>query len=1432
MRRKHMVQRLVAGVIAAGMVVLGLSAPPASAAGGPNLAAGRPATASSSHAEYGVANITDGSQDTYWQSAGSTLPQWVQVDLGSGTNVDEVVVKLPAPWGARDETFAVQGSTDGNTFSTLSGSAAHTFAPGAGNTVTIGFSSVTTRYVRLNITANTGWSAAQVSELEVHGAASSTDNLAQGRTLTASGSNAPYTPANANDGNQASYWESANNAFPQWLQADLGSSVGVSKVVLKLPPTWEARTQTLSLRGSTDGSNFSDLVASHDYAFTPGNNNTVTITMTSATVRYLRVNVTANTGWVAAQLSELEIYGPATGDTVAPSAPTGLAYTQPASGQIRLTWNASTDNVGVTGYDVYANGMLRTSVAGNVTTFTDSQPDTATVTYSVRAKDAAGNQSGNSNTVTRNGDTGGDTQAPSQPGNLAYTQPASGQVKLTWTASSDNVGVTGYEVYANDQLRGTVSGTTLTYTDTQPDSATVAYYVKAKDAAGNRSVASATVIRNGSPTGPGSNMAVGKPITASSTTQNFVATNANDNSVTTYWEGAGGSYPNTLTVSLGANADVTSVVLKLNPDGAWGTRTQNVQVLGREQGATGFTSLKAAADYTFNPASGNTVTIAVSARVADVRLTFTSNSGAGGGQVAEFQVIGTPAPNPDLTVSAMGVSPSAPVETDAVTLSATVRNIGDLASGATNVNFYLGTTKVGTAAVGALAAGGSTTVTANIGTRDAGSYPLSAKVDESNTVIEQNDTNNAYTNPSPLVVKPVDSSDLVAAPSSWTPGNPGKGNTVTFSVAIKNQGTVASAGGAHGITVTVTDTASGSVVKTLTGSYSGAIAAGSTGSPVNLGTWTAVNGKYSVKTVIAADANELAVKQANNTSTQSLFVGRGANMPYDMYEAEDGVLGGGAQVVGPNRTVGDLAGEASGRKAVTLNSTGSSVEFTTKAATNTLVVRYSIPDSAGGGGIDSTLNVYVNGTFLKAIDLTSKYAWLYGNETAPGNSPGDGSPRHIYDEANMLLGTNVPAGARIKLQKDAANGTNYAIDFVNTEQVAPVANPDPAAYTAPTGFSQQDVQNALDKARMDTTGTLKGVYLPPGDYDTSSKFQVYGKAVKIIGAGPWYTRFHTPSSQSNTDAGFRADSTANGSSFSGFAFFGNYTSRIDGPGKVFDFANVANITIDNVWNEHTVCLYWGANTDNVTITNSRIRDTFADGINMTNGSTDNHLDNIEARATGDDSFALFSAIDAGGADEKNNLYENLTSLLTWRAAGIAVYGGYANTFRNILIADTLVYSGVTISSLDFGYPMNGFGTDPTNIQNVSIVRAGGHFWGGQTFPGIWLFSASKVFQGIRVSDVDIVDPTYSGIMFQTNYVGGQPQNPIKDTILTNVTISGAHRSGDAFDAKSGFGLWANEMPEAGQGPAVGSVTFNNLQFNDNFQDIKNTTSTFTITRNP
>ena len=190
-------------------------------------------------------------------------------------------------------------------------------------------------------------------------------------------------------------------------------------MVLKLPPatSWAARTQTLAVQGSTDGSSFSDIVASAGYTFDPNaNNNTVTINFNATTTRYVRLNITANTGWPAGQIGEFEVYGPTGGDTTPPSTPGNLAYTQNASGAVTLTWGASTDNVAVTGYDVYANNVLLTSVPATALTYTDNPPTTETVTYFVRAHDAAGNQSANSNSVTRTGATGGDTsRRPRRP---------------------------------------------------------------------------------------------------------------------------------------------------------------------------------------------------------------------------------------------------------------------------------------------------------------------------------------------------------------------------------------------------------------------------------------------------------------------------------------------------------------------------------------------------------------------------------------------------------------------------------------------------------------------------------------------------------------------------------------------------------------------------------------------------------------------------------------------------------------------------------------------------------------------------------------------------------------------------------------------------------------------------------------------------------
>ncbi len=297
--------------------------PPPPASG--DLAQGRPVTASSSTAPYTASNTVDGNTSTYWESQDGSFPQTITVDLQSSQQVGSVVLNLPpaADWNTRTETLSVADSTDGATFSQLVASAGYTFDPSTGNTATISLpSGTTTRFIQLTFTANTGWQAAQLSEFGVYASGGgsgtpppppppSNPNLALNQPATASSSTAPYSASNAVDGNTSSYWESQDGSFPQTLTVDLGSARAVGRLVLDLPPAtaWATRTETLSVLDGSNDSTFATIVGSAGYTFNPSTGNTVTITLPSGTsTRYLRLNFTANTGWQAAQLSELQAY--------------------------------------------------------------------------------------------------------------------------------------------------------------------------------------------------------------------------------------------------------------------------------------------------------------------------------------------------------------------------------------------------------------------------------------------------------------------------------------------------------------------------------------------------------------------------------------------------------------------------------------------------------------------------------------------------------------------------------------------------------------------------------------------------------------------------------------------------------------------------------------------------------------------------------------------------------------------------------------------------------------------------------------------------------------------------------------------------------------------------------------------------------------------
>ncbi|MBI3043900.1 MAG: hypothetical protein HYY78_13865 [Betaproteobacteria bacterium] len=204
-------------------------------------------------------------------------------------------------------------------------------------------------------------------------------------------------------------------------------------------------------------------------------------------------------------------------DTQAPSVPANLTATVISASQINLAWNASTDDVGVAAYQVYRDGVFRATVTAPAVAFSDTGLTSAvTYTYTVAACDAAGNCSAQSAVASA---TTSDVTPPSVPAGLSIGSLAANSLTLSWTASTDNVGVTAYRVFRNGTFQATVNAPTTSFNDSGLVSATFySYTVAACDAAGNCSAqstaASATTPDNVPPSVP-----AGLTATAFSSTQ-------------------------------------------------------------------------------------------------------------------------------------------------------------------------------------------------------------------------------------------------------------------------------------------------------------------------------------------------------------------------------------------------------------------------------------------------------------------------------------------------------------------------------------------------------------------------------------------------------------------------------------------------------------------------------------------------------------------------------------------------------------------------------------------------------------------------------------------------------------------------------------------------------------------------------------------------
>jgi fibronectin type 3 domain-containing protein len=324
------------------------------------------------------------------------------------------------------------------------------------------------------------------------------------RAQTASGSNdiedVLSSAAGAQNGRATLHtgtdWYAMGAVFHPYASADkqaptvpAGLTATPSPSTPQVNLAWNASTDNVGVTGYTVYRNGSVLasVPGSTLAYT---DNTVT---SLATYSYAVAAFDAAANH-SAQSSPVSVTTP---DWTPPSVPAALAATVVSSGEIDLAWNASTDNVGVTGYTVYRNGAAIATTPGGTLTYADTAVGHGfTYTYTVDAFDAAANHSPQSASTSS---TTPDDIPPTTPGSFAASATSPTAVVISWTSSTDNVGVAGYDVFRDGSVLITLPTSALNYTDTVATGNTHSYTVDAFDAAGNHSTTPPTITVTTSP---------------------------------------------------------------------------------------------------------------------------------------------------------------------------------------------------------------------------------------------------------------------------------------------------------------------------------------------------------------------------------------------------------------------------------------------------------------------------------------------------------------------------------------------------------------------------------------------------------------------------------------------------------------------------------------------------------------------------------------------------------------------------------------------------------------------------------------------------------------------------------------------------------------------------------------------------------------------
>lgn len=482
---------------------------------------------------------------------------------------------------------------------------------------------------------------------------------------------------------------------------------------------------------------------------------------------------------------------------------------------------------------------------------------------------------------------------------------------------------------------------------------------------------------------------------------------------------------------------------------------------------------------------------------------------------------------------------------------------------------------------------------------------------------------------------------------------------------------------------------------------------------------------------------------------------RGADLPWTTYEAEAMKTNG--AVLGPKYEPHQLETEASGQKCVKLTAVGEFVEFPALAKANTLVIRFSVPDSKDGNGTAASLNLLINGKLVKTLALTSRYSWLYGNYPFT-NRPEDGKPRNFFDEIRVK-DLRIARDDVIRLEKSSAEDPPCVIDLADLEEVAP-------PLTAPANALSVLEFGAGGKGETDDTKSLvnciaeakrqgKIVWVPAGDYKLTGDI-ILPSGVTIQGAGMWHTTF-VGDEKIYGQSARRVRFKLNGSHIhlADFAIVGKLNYRNDDePNDGVVGAVCSDSTVARIWIEHTKTGAWIYNGTRLRIEGCRFRDLLADGVNLCVGTNGTVIENCSTRGTGDDCFAIWpTATDQSyiqDARPGNNVIRHCTAQLPFLAQGIAIYGGFSNLVEDCLTKDITSSCGILISTTfptsDESRKIDNNFSGTTVIRNCEVLRCGGydHEWGWRGSLQICLDRRS--ISGLTISGLEIKDSISDGVM--------------------------------------------------------------------------------------